>query len=134
MTRSLTAGAVYFATVFALGFALGTVRLLLLESRVGLWAATLIELPFMLAASWLLCRWVVERWQISPALGARLHVGAVAFGLLMAAEILIGLTLLDREMPYQIEAMTSGPGALGLAAQLLYASFPVLQMRPEPKR
>lgn len=131
MTRSLAAGAVYFATVFALGFALGTVRLLLLEPRVGLWAATLIELPFMLAASWLLCRWVVERWQIPPALEARLQVGSVAFGLLMGAEILIGLTLLDRDLPTQIEAMTGGPGALGLAAQLLYASFPVLQMRPE---
>ncbi len=53
--RAVLAGVLYFGLVFALGFILGTLRVLVLEPRLGSTGAVLLELPVMLAASWLLC-------------------------------------------------------------------------------
>ncbi|WP_260436069.1 hypothetical protein [Burkholderia sp. Bp9143] len=38
--------------MFAIGFALGTIRVLLLVSRLAETAAVLLEVPLLLAASW----------------------------------------------------------------------------------
>jgi hypothetical protein len=48
MTRSVRAGGVYFAAVFALGFALGIVRVLITAPAVGESAAVLLEIPILL--------------------------------------------------------------------------------------
>ena len=50
MRSVLRAGVVYFAVVFATGFALGTVRTLWLAPALGERRAELLETPFMLAA------------------------------------------------------------------------------------
>jgi hypothetical protein len=60
----LKAGAVYFTIVFAVGFLLGTVRVLVLVPRVGETAAVMIELPIILAASWITCRWLIARFSV----------------------------------------------------------------------
>lgn len=133
MNRALKAGAAYFATVFALGFVLGTIRVLMLAPLIGEWLATVVELPVMLAASWLLCGWVLRRWQVPSSLADRLVVGVFAFVLLIAAEILLGLTLLGRDTAAQAQAMTRGAGALGLAAQVLFAMFPALRLHRDFK-
>lgn len=134
MSRVVPAAFAYFALVFALGFLLGTGRVLLLEPRLGVWGATLLELPVMLAASWWLCRWVMRRWRVRPRLGDRAIVGIGAFALLMAAEVALGTTLFDRDLAGQVHEMTRGAGALGLAAQMLYAAFPVIQLTGAPRR
>lgn len=59
--RVLIRGSLYFALVFAVGFALGAVRVLWLVPRLGERAAELLEAPFMLAASFFFARWVVRR-------------------------------------------------------------------------
>ena len=57
----LRAAAAYWAAVFALGFALGTIRVLWVIPLVGLMPATLIELPLILTGSWLAAGWLVRR-------------------------------------------------------------------------
>lgn len=47
--RIASAGLAYWAVVFALGFVLGTIRVLWLAPLVGLIPATALELPVMLA-------------------------------------------------------------------------------------
>ena len=56
MQSALKAGIFYFATVFAVGFALGTIRVLTIVPRVGEMVAIVIEVPFILAISWLASR------------------------------------------------------------------------------
>ena len=75
MSKPLAAGTAYFAIAFTLGFALGSLRVLFVEPRLGPLGAVLVEMPIMLMASWVVCRWLIDRLSIrTPA--ARLAMGA----------------------------------------------------------
>ncbi|QHL92025.1 hypothetical protein GVO57_14115 (plasmid) [Sphingomonas changnyeongensis] len=127
MNRAAQAGVTYFAGMFAIGFVLGTLRVLLLVPAIGEWGATLTELPVMLAVSWLYCGWLTRWLDVPERLGPRLQMGAVALTLLWIAEILLGICLFGRHLPQQILAMARGPGLAGLAAQIIFATFPFVQ-------
>ena len=60
-TASLGAGLAYFAVVFAAGFVLGTLRVLVVAPHLGEIAAVVAELPIMLAVSWIICGWLLGR-------------------------------------------------------------------------
>jgi hypothetical protein len=128
---SLRAGIVYFASVFALGFVLGTVRTLFVQDAPsgGRLLGVLIELPVMLAASWFFCRYVIRRFEVAPTIAARAVMGALAFGLLFLAELLVGALLFGRT-PGEHFALYRDPSyALGLAAQIAFGLMPLVQVR-----
>lgn len=121
--RIIGAAVAYWAVVFALGFVLGTVRVLWVIPRVGLVPATLLELPLILAASWFAARWLVRRFAIASPRDA-LVVGALAFALLMMAECALAAALL-RQTPAQWLAGLHKPHALlGLAGQVVFSLMP----------
>lgn len=134
MRRALAAGNAYCALVFAAGFLLGTLRVLLLEPVVGTGLAILIELPLMLVVAWVACRWALARWQVPPATADRLVMGLGAFALLMAAELATGMVLMGRTAAQQREAMLTPANWPGLAAQLAYAALPLVQRRRSHRR
>ena len=125
------AGSAYFAWVFALGFALGTARTLLVQEAPGSGRllGVLIELPIMLWASWLLCGFVVRRFAVAPAFAPRAAMGGVAFALLLLAEWLVGALLFGRTPGEHFRLYAEPSYALGLAAQLAFAAMPLLQRR-----
>lgn len=129
MRDALKAGTAYSAIMFAIGFALGTVRVLLLEPRLGPLAAVTMEVPVMLALSWVVCDRLRRRWLPDAPLADRAVMGASAFTLLMAAETALGIGLFGRTFGQQLASYGTGAGALGLAAQLAFAAFPVIQGR-----
>src|SRR4029078_11646360 len=88
-----TVSAVYFAIVFVAGFVFGSVRVWWLVPRLRVRVAELTELPLMLALVFFAARWVNRRLLTSRAHPARLIVGVVAFGLLLLAELILGVTL-----------------------------------------
>lgn len=124
----MAAGALYFALVFAAGFALGAVRVSLLAPAVGEMAATLIELPVILAAAFGACLFVLRRMRVEARARPRLFMGAVAFTLLIGAEIALGLALMNRSLAAQLQEMSAPPALLGLAGQVLYAFLPLLAL------
>lgn len=128
MSRVVRAAFAYFVSVFALGFGLGTIRVLILAPAVGEWWATIIELPIMLGASWLFCGWSLRHFSVPRQFPHRAVMGGLAFALLMGAEVGLGLRLFDRGMEAQLQAMTQGPGSVGLLSQLLFAAFPVFHL------
>jgi hypothetical protein len=79
----------YVALVLAAGFVLGTARVLWLVPRVGTRAAELLEMPLMLVATVLAARWVDRRLPAGTRSRTRLGIGAIALGLLLAAELLV---------------------------------------------
>jgi hypothetical protein len=120
------AGALYAIVVFSIGFILGTIRVLLLAPRLGDTTAVIIEAPIMLAASWFVCRWCVDRLDVRRTVPVRSLMGLVAF--LVLAEVGLG-ALFGRSLVDQLASYGSPSGAIGLAAQLIFAMFPVIQVR-----
>lgn len=119
---------IYLAAIFALGFVLGTVRTLWLAPLVGPLAAVAVELPVMLGASWWLARRLAVRRPL-PSRGAALLAGLIAFALLMALELALGLALFGQSTQQWLAALTTPSGALGLTGQALFALMPALVWR-----
>jgi len=83
----LTAGFAYALVVFAIGCALGTIRILLIAPRFGAAIAVLAEAPFILAASWCVSRKCIAQFRVSARVTARILMGSVALGALVSAEM-----------------------------------------------
>ena len=130
--RPIPAAASYFALVFALGFALGTVRALWLAPMLGEVAAVLAELPVMLAASYFAARWLTRRFAVRSAQSASL-MGRIAFALLMLAEASLARTLSGTGIAEWFAALFTEPGIYGLAGQIGFGVMPLL-VRPEGQR
>lgn len=114
----------YFALIFTLGFVLGAIRTLLLAPRIGPTPAVLMELPVMLAASWLVATRIVQRERFSPP--KALAMGVLAFALLMAAEALIAVFLAGQSLAAWSSDLLRTPGWVGLAGQIGFGMFPLL--------
>jgi len=89
--KTLKAGFVYFALVFAAGFVLGTIRTLWVVQRLGVRTAELTEMPIMFCISIVAARWVVRHVQLSPLRSKRLAMGCIALGLMLVAEFTLAL-------------------------------------------
>jgi hypothetical protein len=124
-----SAAIAYWAVVFALGFVLGTIRVLWVIPLVGLMPATLLELPIILAASWLAAGWLIPRFAIASS-GEALAVGAFALSILMLAECALAVTLMAQSPAQWLTGLAAPHALLGLAGQGFFALMPWLRLRP----
>jgi hypothetical protein len=113
----------YWAAIFALGFVLGSIRVLWLAPRLGEGAAVLAELPVMLGASWLWARHLLVRLPLASA-GQALAAGALAFALLLGAEFALAVVIFAQSPGAWFAALMRLPGSLGLAGQIGFALIP----------
>lgn len=123
------AGAAYFAIVFTVGFAAGTLRTLLLVPRTGESLAVLLELPLMLTASWFISLRICRELAVPPLPGPRLAMGLVALTLLLVAEWLLAMSLAGRTAAEHFGHYLTWAGALGLVGQCAFAAMPSLQAK-----
>ena len=128
--RLASAAIAYWAVVFALGFVLGTIRVLWVIPLVGLIPATLLELPIILAASWFAAGWLVRRYAIAQQ-GEALAVGALAFAILMVAECALAVTLMAQSPAQWLTGLAAPHALLGLAGQGIFALMPWLRLRTD---
>lgn len=118
---------IYFGAVFALAFALGIVRTLIVAPAIGEFAAVMMEVPVVLAASWVVARHLLR---VTPMpLAARAAMGAVAFALLMAIEAALAAVLRGQSVGGWMQALGTPPGLIGLAGQVGFAVVPLLAGR-----
>ena len=129
MAAALAAGGMYAAIVFAVGFVLGAVRVLVLMPRLGEIGALVIELPIMLAVSWFVCGWLLGRFSVRAAWRYRLVMGGSAFILLVIAELGVSILAFGRSMAEHFGTYRSWAAAFGLAAQVVFAAFPLIRKR-----
>ena len=127
MRHAILAGLVYWAIVFALGFVMGTLRVLVLAPLLGPVAAVSLELPIMLAGSWLACGWSLRRFGVGKAFAERAAMGLLAFTLLILAEFALSTLLFGRTAAEHWASYATTEARLGLAAQVLFATFPLLR-------
>lgn len=116
----------YFGSVFAAGFVLGTIRVLMVAPRIGALPATLVELPFMLGASWWVAREIVGRLRRPFDVADLLVVGLAALTLMLGAEVLLGLLAFGRGVEEQMRSWVSPEGLAGLAGQFAFGVLPWL--------
>ena len=133
ITRSLCAGGVYFAGVFALGFALGMVRALMTAPAIGEFAAVLLEIPILLIASWFTAKWCVALFSVPPGGAERLTMGFVAFSLTMVAELALSVILFGQTVSEHVATYTHFIRLVGFAAQLVFAVIPYVQNEPRSR-
>lgn len=129
MREALKAAAAYFCTTFAAGFLLGTLRTLLVEPKTGALGAVALELPLMLAVSWIACGWALRRFDVESRFSPRLVMGLVALALLLLAELWVSTALAGRSVGEHLALYRTAPALLGLIAQLAYAVFPLVRLR-----
>ncbi|MFN3994620.1 MAG: hypothetical protein ACK4IU_17140 [Tabrizicola flagellatus] len=118
----------YVLPVFPLAFCLGALRVTLVEPRIGPLAAVALEVPVVLALSWLVAGAVLSRWP--QDLSSRLAMGALAFLVLMALELATALAFGQSAASF-LAAMATPAGLLGLAGQVGFGLIPAL--RPQPR-
>lgn len=123
------AGFVYFALVFAAGFALGPLRVLALEPHIGAVAAVAIETPFLLVAIFFAARWTVKRFAIPPVTSSRLAMGVLALALQQGADILVALGLRNMTVLDHIEAFRTPQGLIYAGALAVFTLMPLVVRR-----
>jgi hypothetical protein len=126
---SVKAGVFYFAVVFAAGFVFGTFRTLVLVPRLGERTAVLVELPIILAVSWIACGRAIRRCRVPDRAAPRLVMGIVAFGLLMIAELGLSMLVFGRSFREVAADLGTPQGWLGLAGQVAFALFPLARIK-----
>jgi hypothetical protein len=131
MLQATWAGLAYFGIAFAAGFGLGTLRVTILAPKIGETVAVFLELPIILAVSWAACRWLVACFGVSKMLTDRLIMGGVAFAVLMVAEIGVSVLGFGRTLSAHLEHYRQMSALIGLAGQVAFALFPILQRTSE---
>ncbi|QYK41128.1 MAG: hypothetical protein KF887_17370 [Paracoccaceae bacterium] len=130
LTPAVTAlrlGLLYFAAVFTLGLAFGTVRAIGLAPRIGEPAAVALELPLILSVAWMICGHLLRGHSLSR--GGAAVMGGAAFLLLMLAETALSVLLFGRTAAQHLALYAEPAHRLGLAGQIAFAAMPMLRRR-----
>jgi hypothetical protein len=123
------AGALYFALVFAVGFALGAIRTRWVVPRVGTRIAELMETPIMLVVPILAARWTVLHLAVPSVPSVRLGMGCTALVLMLGAEF--GFVLWLRGLSIRNYLATRDPvsGTVYYVMLVVFAIMPLLVAR-----
>lgn len=132
--KALKASFLYFALVFGAGFILGPMRLLWSVPRFGTRTAELMEMPIMLMVTIVAARWVIRRLGVPPTVSARLGMGGIALGLLLAAEFALVLRLRGLSIDEYLASRDPVSGTVYYAMLGVVAVMPLLVARTQPRR
>jgi hypothetical protein len=87
----------------------------------------------MLVVSWLACGFAIGAFEVrGRAVG--LAMGAVAFALLIAAELAVSRLAFGRSPAQFLAGLATPAGALGLASQVAFGLFPLFRSGSAPIR
>ena len=134
IARTVKAGLAYFAVVFGAGFLLGVLRVLFLVPRLGARYAELAEMPVMFLVIVISARGITRRFAIPPSASARLGMGGLALGLLLACELALAVVLQDRSLADYVASRDPVSGTVYLVMLMLFALMPALvgrSVRPQ---
>ena len=117
-------GLLYFVVVFSLAFAMGVARTLIIAPQLGATAAVLLEVPIIVAASWIIARRLLRHRSLS--LPQRAIMGIVAFTLTMVSEAVLSALMRGQSVADWAVVLVTPLGLIGLAGQTAFAVMPIL--------
>jgi hypothetical protein len=116
--------AAYFVAVFAVGFALGAVRVTLVVPALGERVAELAEMPFMIVASVFFAWRFVRHWRLR--VGAALAGGALALALVLGAEFVLVVALRGLTLEQYVASRDPVSGAAYVATLCVFMLAPAV--------
>ena len=122
-----TAGALWFAMMFALGFLLGPIRIFVLEPAFGATPAVLAESLPMLAVMILLVPWVARICAVPAKIGARLRMGGTGLVLLLLAETAMAALLRGQGIGFWLVRAQTPDGWVYFTLLAAFALIPLLR-------
>lgn len=127
--QTLQAVALYFLLVFGAGFVLGIGRVLFLVPLLGERTAELLEMPVMLVIIVIAARWIVLRWLDPPGPASALVTGFSAMGLVLLADLIVGISLRGMSPADVFSHRDPVSGAAYYTSLLLFAIMPAIVAR-----
>jgi hypothetical protein len=115
---------IYFILIFATGFALAMIRIPLLVPRLGERWAELVELPFMVLASFLVARWLVQRFGLVTVVQC-IGTGLPALLMMLSAELAV-MWFQGQSLGEYLAGRDPVSGMAYLFSLLLFAAMPLL--------
>ncbi len=134
ITQVLKAGVLYFALVFAAGFALGPIRVLWAVPRFGTMTAELMEMPLMLVVIVLAARWTVRHLAVPYAPSRRLGIGFIALGALLVAEFTVVLSLRGLSIRDYLATRDPVSGTVYIVMLGVFAIMPLFVARKQGRQ
>ena len=126
MRIALVAGLIYFLLVFAVGFLLGTLRVLWLVPTLGERYAELLEAPLMLFVIYLSAHYLLRKKYTALKPGQSLLMGAVALGLLLLVEFSLVLGLRGLNLEQYLQSRDPIAGLVYVLSLLIFWFMPRL--------
>jgi hypothetical protein len=123
------AAALYFLLVFGAGFLLGTIRVLLLEPRIGPVAAVLCEAPLLSIAIYLAARWVPQALGVPRGAGALFLIGIGALALQQVADFAVGVGLRGMSFAGQMAKLQTTEGLVYVGLLIVFVAMPFVVNR-----
>ena len=123
--RVLKASAIYFISVFGVGFVLGTIRVLLIVPYIGVRWAEILEQPLMLLASFYFARLVVRHFGPFGST-RRLAIGIIALVFLLAAELGLTVFVQGLTIAQYVASRDAVAGVVYLLSLAAFALMPLL--------
>lgn len=131
----LRAAMLYASIVLAIGFVLGAVRVLVVAPAMGEAGAVFVEVPVMVALSWLV--WIRLCPVLVPRLGEAVIIGAFAFIVLQIGESLLAGLFGSAGFGANVSSYWSDrspPRLIGIAGQVLFGLIPAFHAYKEVQR
>lgn len=132
---AIMSGIVYGVGMFAVGFGLAVARIQWLRPTFGEVVTDLLELPLMVLFCWFLSKQCLLAWYCCKLCLVWqddhtdvFTLGISAFTTLITMESLLAVTLLHKTLGEIEEDVLSTKGNIGIAAQMLASSFPMIQV------
>jgi hypothetical protein len=132
--RILIATVSYFISVFAAGFIFGSIRVMLLEPRLGKLLAVMLEFPFMLIVIVISARKIPIFLQAPKQYSGFIVMGLGALVLQQLADLLVGLFLRALTPSEIYLTMLSPQGAVYILMLIAFATMPAIMHRLEKKQ
>jgi|7_EtaG_2_1085326.scaffolds.fasta_scaffold66245_2 hypothetical protein len=120
---------IYFILIFATGFALALIRIPFLVPRLGERWAELVELPFMVLASFLVARWLVQRFGLVTVMQC-IGTGLPALLMMLSAELAV-MRVQGQSLGEYLAGRDPVSGIAYLFSLLLFAAMPLLVRQHE---
>lgn len=117
---------VYFSLVFIAGFALGIIRVLIVEPRIGTRYAELIEMPFMLFVIYASARHVVSKMHYANAVLPYFITGVIALALLLLFEFTLVIGLQNTTIQQYLDSRDKIAFSAYIVSLIIFALMPWL--------